>query len=89
MTSTARRDVAAVCLSIGRVAAKTGDVSIQARRNREADAAAVSPMTGGTSSARMFRMVEPRVETAQCGKRFKLSALHVCMTNRADLTGRI
>ena len=37
----------------------------------------------------MFRVIESDVETAQAGKRFDLSALSVCVTDRADVTGWI
>ena len=46
-------------------------------------------MTGRTRSARVFRMIEARVETLQRRKRFDLSALHVRVTDRADRTRRV
>jgi len=64
---------------------KTGDVSIQSRGNREPNTASTSPVTTSTSSATVFRVIEPRVETAQRWKGFDLSALSVCVTDRADL----
>lgn len=89
MTSTARREVATVCLSIGRVTTKTSDVSIQPRWNREPHAITVSAMTSGTTRIRMLRVIEPGVETPQRGKRFDLSTLNIGMTIRANRAGRI
>jgi hypothetical protein len=86
MTSAARGDVLSVCLSVGRMTAKTSDVRIQTRRNRETNTTSVSPVTRSTSSARMSRVIELNVETAQGGKRFDLSTLHVCVTDSADRT---
>lgn len=85
MTGAARRDVLSVSLGSGRVTAKTGDVSIQSRGNREPNAATISPVTRGASSAGMFGVIEPRIETAQRGKGFHLPTLSVCVTDRADL----
>lgn len=87
MTSATRRDVSSVCLCIRRVTAKTSDMSVQPRRNRERNATTVSPVTTGTSSTRssVLRMIEPGVETAQRWKRFDLSALRIRVTDRADL----
>jgi len=85
MTGAARRDVPSIRLRARRVTAKTSDVSIQARRNRQPDTTTISPVTSGTSRIRMLRVIEPRVETAQRWKRFDLSTLHVCVTDRADL----
>ena len=89
MTSAARRNVTSVCLSSGRVTTETGDVRIQTRRNRKTNAATVLFMTRRTRGVRMFRVVKPRVETAQRRKRFYFSALHVCVADGADLAGRI
>ena len=46
-------------------------------------------MTSCTRSARVFRVIESDVETLQRRKRFHLSALRVCMTDRAHPTRRI
>lgn len=85
MTRAARRDVAPVCLGTRRVTAKTRDVSIQPRGNREPDATTISPVTSGTTRVTVFRMIEPRIKTAQRRKRFDLSTLSVRVTDRADL----
>ena len=69
--------------------AKTRNVRIQPRRNREPNATAVTTMASSTSSARVLRVIEPCVEAAQWGEGFDLSALNVRVTNRADLTCRI
>ena len=86
MTGAARRDVASVCLRARRVAAKTRDVRIESRRNRESNTATISPVTRRTRCACMFRVIEPRVETTQRWKRLDLSALNVRVTDCADLT---
>ena len=85
MTSAARRDVPPIHLRTGRVTAKTSDMSIQSRRNRESNTTTITPVTSGTSCTTVPRVIEPRVETAQRRKRFGLSALSVRMTDRADL----
>src|ERR1044072_5315681 len=46
-------------------------------------------MTSRTRSARMCRVIESDVEAPQWRKRFHLSALRVCMADRANLTRRI
>jgi len=84
MTSTARRNVLPIRLRARRVTAKTGDVSIRSRGNRESNPATITPVTCGTSSITVFRVVKFRVETLQRWKRFDLSALRVSVTNRAD-----
>ena len=89
VTGAARRDVSSICLSSGRVTAKTGDVSIQSRGNREPNATTISPVTSGASSTTVFRVIEPRVETPQWWKRFDLSTLSIRVTDRADLARRI
>ena len=86
MTSAARRDVSSICLSVGRVTAKTRDVSIQSRWNREPNTTTISTMTSGTSRTTVFRVIKRRVETTQRWKRFHLSTLSVRVTDRADLT---
>jgi len=87
MTSAARRDVASICLCTRCVTAKTGDVSIQSRRNRESNATAISSMTSSAiGRACVFRVIEPDVETSQRRKCFDPSALRVCMTDSANLT---
>ena len=86
MTSAARRDVFSVCLRSRRVTAKTRDVSIQSRRNREPNTTTISTMTRGTSRTTVFRVIERRVETAQRWKRLDLSTLSIRVTDRADLT---
>lgn len=87
MTGAARRDIAPVRLCVRRVTAKTRDVSILPRRNRQPHTATVSPVTGSTRSIRVFRVIEPRVEATQWRKRLNLSALNVRVTDRADLAG--
>ena len=85
MTSTARRDVPPIRLSIRSVTTKTGDMSIESRRNREPNATTISPVTRCTRRIAVFRVIELRIETAQRRKRFDLSALGVRVTDRADL----
>jgi len=85
MTSAARRDVSPIGLCIRRVTAKTSDVSIQSRRNRESNTITISPVTRGASSVAVFCVIELRVETTQWWKYLELSTLHICMTNGADL----
>ena len=85
MTSATRRDVSPVDLCIWRVTAKTGDVSIQSRRNRKANATAIAPVTRDARRATVFRVIEPRVEAPQRWKGFDLSILSVRVTDRADL----
>jgi hypothetical protein len=46
-------------------------------------------MTSGTGGATVFRMIEPGIETLQRWKGLHFSTLHVCVTNRAYLTGGI
>ena len=41
-------------------------------------------MTSGTSRTTVLRVIEARIETAQRWKRFDLTALRVCVTDRAD-----
>jgi hypothetical protein len=87
MTRAARRDVASICLCTRCVTAKTGDVGIQSRWNRQPNATAISSMTSSAiDRACVFRVVEPDVETSQGRKCFDLSALRVCMTDSANLT---
>ena len=89
MTGAARRDVPSIHLSIRRVTAKTGDVCIQPRRNREPNTTTISPVTSGTSRSTMVGMIEPRIKAAQWWKRFDLPTLSVRVTDRADLARRI
>ena len=89
MAGTARRDVASVCLRIRSVTAKTRDVRIQPRWDRETHATAVSTMASNTRGVSMLRMIESRIKTAQRWKSFDLAALDVCMTDRANRAGRI
>ena len=86
MTSTARRNVLPIRLGVRRVTAKTRDMSIRSRGNRESNPATIAPVTSGTSSITVFRVVKSHVETPQGRKRFDLSALRVRVTNRADGT---
>jgi hypothetical protein len=85
MTGAARRDVAPVRLCARRVTAKTRDMRIQPRRNREPNAATISSMTTRTRSTTMFRVIKPRIKAAQRRKRFDLSTLTIGVTDRADL----
>jgi hypothetical protein len=89
MTGAARRDVASICLRAWRVTAKTRDVSTQSRWYRQSNTTKGSPVTSATSSARVFRVIEPRVKAAQRGKRLHFSALSVRVTDRTDLAGGI
>lgn len=89
VTGAARRDIPSIRLSIWRVAAKTGDVCVRSGGDREPDAATISAVTRRTRSFPMFRVIEPRIETAQCWKRFNLSTLNVRVTDRADHARRI
>ena len=89
MTSAARRDVFPIRLRTRRVTAKTSDVRIHPRRNREPDTATITPVTSRASSTIVLRVIEPRIKTAQRWKRFHLSALRVCVTDRADRARRI
>src|ERR1041384_2016131 len=87
MTGAARRDVASIRTSAGRVTDKTSQVCVQSRRNRQPNTVAVSPMTSGAAGAfvGMCGVIESDIETLQRRKWFDLSCLGVCMTNRADL----
>ena len=84
MTRAARRDVAPIHLRARRVTTKTSDVRILPRGNREPDTTTIAPGTSRTSRTTVHRVIEPRIETAQRWKRFHLSALRVCVTDRAD-----
>lgn len=84
MTGPARRDVPPIRLRARRVTAKTSDMSIQPRGNREPDATTIAPVTSSTRRITVLRVIEPRVETAQRWKRFDLSTLRVCVTDGAD-----
>jgi len=84
MTGAARRDVSPICLRARRVTTKTSDMSVLSRGNREPYATTISPVTSSTRRITVLRVIEPRVETAQRWKRFDLSALRVCVTDRAD-----
>jgi len=85
MTGAARRDVASIRLRVRYVTAKTRDVSIQPRRNRQPYTATIPPVTTSTRSIRVFRVIESRVKAAQRRKRLHLSALYIRVTDRADL----
>ena len=89
MTRAARRDVFPIRLCARRVTAKTRDVRIQSRRNREPDTTTIAPVTSGASRTIVLRVIEPRIETAQRWKRFDLSTLRVCVTDGADRARRI
>ena len=89
MAGAARCDVASVCLCVRRMTAKTRDVRIQSRWNRERNATAIFSMTGYTTGRSVLRMIEPDIETAQRWKSFELSALNVRVTDSADFTCRI
>ena len=89
MARAARRDVSSVCDGAWRVTAKTRDMSIEPRWNREPNAGTISSMASDTGRTRMLRVLEPRIKTAQRWKRFDLSALHIRVTNRANLARRI
>jgi len=89
MADAARGNIAAVCLCVGRMTAKAGDVRIQPRWNREPDATAITTMASSTSGAGMLCMIEPGVETAQRRKRFDLTALHVRVTDSTNCACRI
>ena len=86
MTRAARRNIPSIRLRVRGVTAKTRDVRIQSRRNRESNTATISPVTRGTSRARVFRVIEPRVKAAQRWKCLNLSTLNIRVTDRADLT---
>ena len=62
---------------------------IHSRRDRERNTTATASMTTPAFRTGMFRMVEPHIETPQRRKRFHLSTLRVCVTDRTDLTPRI
>ena len=89
MTGAARRDVSPIRLRARRVTAKTRDMRIHSRRNREPNTTTIPPVTRGASRTTMLRVIEPCVETAQRWKRFHFSTLRVCMADRADLARRI
>jgi len=89
MTRAARRYVSPIRLRARRVTAKTHDMSIQPRRNREPNPTTISPVTGSASRITVLRVIEPRIETAQRWKRFDLSALRVCVTDGADRARRV
>ena len=89
MTCAARRDVSTIRLRARRVTAKTSDMRILPRGNREPDATTISPVTSSTRRTTVLRVIEPRVETAQRWKRLDLSTLHVRVTDRADRARRI
>ena len=88
MTGAARSDVAAIDLRRRRVTTETRNVRVCSRRNRQANAVAVSSMASGASGAEagVSRVIEFDVEAPQRGKRFHLSALRIRVTDRADLT---
>ena len=85
VTRRARRNVAPVRLRVRGVTAKTRRVRVQPSRNRQRDTATAASMTGHTSRAGMFRMIEPDVETLQRRKRFHLSTLSVRVADGTDL----
>ena len=63
VTRGARRNVAPIRFRVRSVTTKTRRVGVQPRGNRQCDAATAAPMTRRASGARMFRMIEPDVET--------------------------
>ena len=89
MTRAARRDVFPIRLRTRRVTAKTSDVRIHSRRNREPDTTTIAPVTSGASRTVVPRVIEPRIKTPQRWKRFHLSALRVCVTDGADRARRV
>ena len=89
MAGAARRDVLSVRLCVSRMTAKTRDVGIQTRWNREPDTAAITTMASGTSSASVLGMIELGVETAQRRKSFDLPVLNVRVTDRANRTSLV
>ena len=66
--------------------AKAAFVRTDSPRDRERNASIGRTMTTVTSSAGMFRVIEPVLETSQRRKRFHRASLSVCMTDRADRT---
>jgi len=76
MTRAARR--------VLRVTAKTSDMSIQSRRNREPHTTTIAPVTSRARHTIVLRVIECRVETTQRRKRFYLSTLRIRVTDRAD-----
>ena len=89
MTRAARRDVSPIRLRVRRMTAKTSDMCIQSRGNREPHPTTIAPVASGTRCLTVLRMIEPRIETAQRWKRFDLATLRVCVTDRADRARRI
>jgi len=84
MTRAARRDVSSIRLRARRVTTETSHMRIQPRGNREPNTATIPPVTSGTSRATVLRVIEARIKAAQRWKRFDLSTLRVCVTDRAD-----
>lgn len=84
MTGAARRDVSPIHLRIRRVTAKTSDMRIQSRGNRQPDTTRIAPVTSSTRCITVLRVIEPCIETPQRWKRFDFSTLRVCVTDRAD-----
>jgi hypothetical protein len=87
MTKTARRNLLIARFSLRTVALITGDMRVEAGRNRHRHSAASRPMTCDASPAvhpHVPRVVESHVETAEPRKWFQNSRLRVAVADRAD-----